>query len=389
MKTQVAIIGGGPAGLFLSRLLEMDGIDTVILERRSRDYVLSRIRAGVLEGGSVEMLRRVGAGARMDREGFPHEGVFLSAANRQFRVDFKDLVNKEVMVYGQTEVTHDLYAAHDAAGTTIIDEAEDVALHDVTSAAPYVTYRKNGKEHRIDCAVIAGCDGFHGVSRQTIPADQRAEFEKVYPFGWLGVLSETPPVSHELIYCNHARGFALASMRNGHLSRYYLQVPLDNKIEDWSDDRFWEELRRRLPHEAADRLITGPSIEKSIAPLRSFVCETMQHGRLFLCGDAAHIVPPTGAKGLNLAVSDVYYLHETLKAFFGSGNESDLAGYSARALPRVWKSIRFSWEITSMMHRFPDQSDFDQKIQESTLDFLSQSRAAKTTFAENYVGLPF
>jgi len=389
MRTQVCIIGGGPAGLLLSQLLQRDGIDTVILERRPRDYVLARIRAGVLEWGTVEMLRKAGVGARMDAEGYVHGGTYLSAQNRGFRIDFDALVNKRVMVYGQTEVTHDLYAARDAMGGAIIDAAEGVTPHDLDTDAPYVTYLKDGTEHRIDCDFVAGCDGFHGVSRQSIPDSVLRTFERVYPFGWLGVLSETRPADDELIYANHERGFALCSMRNMKLSRYYIQVPLDHEVAQWSDDAFWDELRRRIPADVAETLDTGPSIEKSIAPLRSFVAEPMKWGRLFLVGDAAHIVPPTGAKGLNLAVSDVHYLHEGLKAHYADGEAEGVDRYSERALARVWKSTRFSWWMTTMLHRFPDQSAFDQRIQESELAYLESSEAARRALAENYVGLPY
>jgi p-hydroxybenzoate 3-monooxygenase len=389
MRVQVAIIGGGPSGLLLSQLLNREGISTAVIERQSKDYVLKRIRAGVLEAGTVDVLRKAGVGERMDREGQPHEGFFLAAQNRQFRVPFTERCGKRVMVYGQTEVTKDLYDVQEKTGATLISEAQDVTLHDVTTSTPYVTYRRAGTEHRIDCDFIAGCDGFHGVSRQTIPMDQRKEFERVYPFGWLGILSETPPASHELIYANHARGFALASMRNPKLSRYYVQVPLDDKVENWSDAAFWDELKRRLPSEVSDSLVTGPSIEKSIAPLRSFVCETMRWGSLFLCGDAAHIVPPTGAKGLNLAVSDVHYLFEALKLHYAVNDDHLLQQYSATALARVWKAIRFSWWMTTLLHRFPQQSDFEQRIQESEIDYIATSQAAQSMVAENYTGLPF
>ncbi len=389
MRTQVAIIGGGPSGLLLSQLLNQSGIATVVIERQTRDYVLKRIRAGVLEAGTVDVLRKAGAGARMDREGHPHEGFFLAAQNQRFRVALTENCGKRVMVYGQTEVTKDLYEAQHIMGTVLVEEAGKVMLHDVTTSKPFVTYVKDGKENRIDCDFIAGCDGFHGVSRQTIPADHRKEFERVYPFGWLGVLSETPPASHELIYANHARGFALASMRNLNLSRYYVQVPLDDKIENWSDAAFWDELRRRLPNEVSETLVTGPSIEKSIAPLRSFVCETMRWGSLFLCGDAAHIVPPTGAKGLNLAVSDVHYLSEALKQHYGEKSDVLLDAYSNKALARVWKAIRFSWWMTTLLHRFPQQTEFEQRIQESEIDYIATSHAAQSMVAENYTGLPF
>ncbi|UOM35508.1 4-hydroxybenzoate 3-monooxygenase [Acuticoccus sp. I52.16.1] len=385
MKTQVVVIGGGPAGLLLARLLMQNGIATVLLERRSRAHVLSRIRAGVLEWGSVETLRRAGVGTRMDGEGEIHHGVALGHTNHQFRIDFAERAGRAVMVYGQTEITKDLYTAHDAAGSTIIDNAEDVTLHDVTGR-PRVTWHKDGRSHEIEADFVAGCDGFHGVSRQTIPADARTEYERVFPFGWLGILSETPPVSHELIYSNHARGFALASMRNPHLSRYYVQVPADDTVEGWSDERFWDELRRRLPHDAAEAIVTGPSIEKSIALLRSFVCEPMRWGNLFLAGDAAHIVPPTGAKGLNLAIGDVALLAELMSAHF-AGDTAALATYSDRALERVWAAIRFSVSLTGLLHRFPGQSAFEQRLQEAELAQIERSDSAQTTFARNYTGL--
>ena len=388
MRTQVCIIGGGPSGLLLSQLLHNAGIDTVVLERQTRAHVLGRIRAGVLEWGSVEMLRKAGVGARMDAEGFVHGGTYLAARNRGFRIDFEALAGKQVMVYGQTEVTRDLYAARDKAGGVMVHEATAVKPHALDSDAPYVTYLKNGTVHRIDCDFVAGCDGFHGPCRKEIPADVLREYERVYPFGWLGILSETPPVSHELIYANHERGFALCSMRNANLSRYYLQCPLSDTVDQWSDQAFWDELRKRIPQEAADTLVTGPSIEKSIAPLRSFVAEPMRWGRLFLVGDAAHIVPPTGAKGLNLAVSDVHYLHEGLIQHY-QGDDEGIETYSERALARVWKSERFSWSLTTMLHRFPEQSAFEQRMQEAELDYLETSAAAQRVMAENYVGLPF
>jgi len=387
VRTQVCIIGGGPSGLLLSQLLHLKGIDTVVLERRSRDYVLGRIRAGVLEFGMVDLLRQAGVGARMDREGFVHDGINVAAQNRGFRIDFKALTGKQVMVYGQTEVTHDLYDAREAMGGVVIHDVDGVQPQGLQDA-PFVIYHKDGTEHRIDCDYVAGCDGFHGVSRRAIPAEVLREYERVYPFGWLGVLSRTPPVSPELIYANHPRGFALCSMRNQMLSRYYVQVPVDEPLEKWTDSAFWDELRRRIPQAAADTLITGPSIEKSIAPLRSYVAEPMRWGRLFLCGDAAHIVPPTGAKGLNLAASDVHYLYHALLQHY-DGDDSGLDAYSATALARVWKATRFSWWFTSTMHRFPDQTAFDQRIQESELAFLEASRAAQTSLAENYVGLPY
>jgi p-hydroxybenzoate 3-monooxygenase len=386
MQTDVAIIGGGPAGLLLSQLLMKAGIRTVVLERKSRDYVLSRIRAGVLEWGTVQLLEEAGVGARMHREGKPHHGCYLTSDDQMIRIDFVESCGKQVMVYGQTEVTRDLYDAQAALGATILHDVDDVTLHDLQSDAPFVTFIHEGKARRLDCAYIAGCDGFHGVSRPSIPEDVRREFEKVYPFGWLGILSKTPPVHEELIYANHHRGFALASMRNPMLSRYYIQVPLTDRVEDWSDDAFWEELRKRLPADVAASLVTGPSVEKSIAPLRSFVCEPMQWGRLFLCGDAAHIVPPTGAKGLNLAVSDVFYLTRALKARFGEGDDGLLASYGADALRRVWKAMRFSWSMTTMLHQFPEQSAFDRRIQRVELDTLDKSADARRLLAETTRG---
>ena len=388
MRTQVAIIGGGPAGLLLSQLLMRAGVDTVVLERQTREHVLGRIRAGVLERGTVELLRRAAVGARVDAEGIVHDGTNLSTVNGMFRVDFRARIGEVVTVYGQTEVTRDLYAAQDALGAKIIDEAAEVTLHDLDTDAPSVTYRKDGTEHRIDADYIAGCDGFHGPSRQAIPRGKRIEYERVYPFGWLGVLSRTPPAAAELIYANHPRGFALASMRNPQLSRYYIQVPLSDRVEDWSDTAFWDELRRRLPPEVAECMKTGPAIEKSIAPLRSFVTEPMRWGRLFLAGDAAHIVPPTGAKGLNLAASDVHYLSEALIAAH-AGDAAALDGYSDRALTRIWGAMRFSWWMTSILHRFPDQTDFDQKIQEAELRQLETLESAQAAMARNYTGLPY
>lgn len=388
MKTQVAIIGGGPSGLLLSQLLNKAGVATVILERSTRDHVLSRIRAGILEWGTVDLLREAGVGARMDSEGFPHDGCFLTDADMKVRIDFKELTGKQVMVYGQTEVTQDLYTAQDAMGTTIIHGVEDVTLNDLEGPGSYVEYTLNGQRQRIDCDYIAGCDGFHGVSRKTIPEEKRREFERVYPFGWLGVLSRTKPADDELIYANSPRGFALASMRNAQLSRYYIQVPLTDKPEDWSDDAFWAELKRRLPSEVAATMETGPSIEKSIAPLRSFVSEPLRWGNLFLVGDAAHIVPPTGAKGLNLAASDVFYLYQALIEAL-KGNTSGIDAYSELALRRIWKAMRFSWQMTTMLHRFEGEDSFAEQMRRATLDHLAHSETARRELAENYIGLPF
>jgi len=390
MKTQVAIIGAGPSGLLLSQILHLQGIRSVVLERRSRDYVLSRIRAGVLEQGLTDMLRAAQVGARMDREGQVHEGFDIAFGGRRHRIDLAALTGgKTVMVYGQTEVQRDLFAARDAMGGTIVTEADEVTLHDVTSGAPHVTYRKDGREERVDCEFIAGCDGFHGVSRKAIPDAVLKNFERVYPFGWLGILSETSPVSNELIYVNHERGFALASLRSANLSRYYIQSAADEDLDRWPDERFWEEFKRRLPADAAAGLLTGPSIEKSVAPLRSFVCEPMQYGRLFLAGDAAHIVPPTGAKGLNLAASDIHFLSRGLIDYFGKRDERGLQRYSEKALARIWKAERFSWWMTHLLHVFPENAGFGDRIQRAELEYLVSSRAALLSLAENYVGLPF
>ena len=387
-RAPVVIIGGGPAGLLLARLLHLAGIESVILERQTREHVLGRIRAGVLEWGTVQVLRDAGVGERMDREGFVHEGVGLSFRGRHVRVDFKGLTGKSIMVYGQTKVTEDLYAAIDEAGVTVVEEAADVLPGGVDGDAPYVTFVRDGATQRIDCAYVAGCDGAHGVSLGVIPAWILRTYERLYPFGWLGVLSETPPVDTELIYCHSERGFALCSMRHARLSRYYVQCDLDDGVDDWPDDRFWEELLPRLPDTAAARLVTGPSIEKSITPLRSFVAEPLRYGRLVLAGDAGHVVPPTGAKGLNLAVSDVHYLAGALTHALTTGSTSGLAEYSDRALARVWKAVRFSWWMTSLLHRFPETGGFGQRIQEAELDYLAGSEAAQHALAENYVGLP-
>ncbi|WP_299814644.1 4-hydroxybenzoate 3-monooxygenase [Tardiphaga sp.] len=390
MRTKVAIIGAGPAGMLLGQLLHSYGIDNVILERKDRDYVLARIRAGVLEQGTVGLLEKLGITERLQHEGLIHDGIELLFGGVRHRIDLKHASGgKVVTVYGQTEVTRDLMDARATAGLTTIYDADNVSLHDFDGDRPRVRYVKDGVSHEIACDFIAGCDGFHGVSRQSVPADAVKTFERVYPFGWLGLLSDTPPVSPELIYTNHERGFALCSMRSPTRSRYYVQCALDEKVEDWSDDRFWDELRSRLDPEAAEALVTGPSLEKSIAPLRSFVAEPMRFGKLFLAGDAAHIVPPTGAKGLNLAASDVHYLSQALREFYDEKSSAGINGYSARALQRVWKAVRFSWWMTSMMHRFPDNDGFATKLQQAELDYVVHSEAATSALAENYVGLPY
>ena len=388
MKTQVAIVGAGPAGLLLGHLLRAEGVECVVIERQTGDYVLSLIRAGVLEQVTVGLMERIGLDARMKAEGLPHGGFNLADGERLIRIDVAGLTGQEVMVYGQTELTRDLMDAASSRGLEVIYEADDVAPHDVESDTPYVTYTSAGRTARIDARVVVGCDGFHGPSRQAIPATVGRAFERVYPFGWLGILADVPPCNHELIYANHERGFALASMRSMSRSRYYIDVPLTEKIEDWSDDRIWDELAVRLGPEAAAHMTRGPSIEKSIAPLRSFVFEPMQYGSLLLCGDSAHIVPPTGAKGLNLAASDVHYAAEALVAFFSKGNVDGVAGYSAKALARVWKSERFSWSLTKLMHRFPEDGPFERRMQVAELDYIASSEAAQRTIAENYVGLP-
>ncbi len=390
MRTQVAIIGSGPAGLLLGHLLHQAGIDTVILERKGRDYVLSRIRAGVLESGTVALLDRIGASGRLQAEGLRHDGFELLFGGRRHRIALDRLTGgKHVTVYGQTEMTRDLMDLRAAQGCKTVFEAEDVALHDFDGANPFVTYVENGVGKRLDCDIIAGCDGYHGVSRASVSESAITQFERVYPFGWLGILADVPPVSHELIYAGEARGFALCSMRSETRSRYYVQCGLDERVEDWSDQRFWDELRRRLDPETAAALVTGPSIEKSIAPLRSFVAEPMRFGRLFLAGDAAHIVPPTGAKGLNLAASDVHYLSEALIEHFVERSDAGIDAYSQRALARVWKAERFSWWLTSLMHRFPEKSPFEQRMQQAELDYLVSSDHAMAALAENYVGLPY
>ena len=390
MRTQVCIIGGGPSGLLLSQLLHLQGIASVVLERQSRDYVLSRIRAGVLEQGTVRLMRQAQCGERMDREGEVHEGFFIADGERQLRIDLHGLADGQtVMVYGQTELTRDLYTARDRLAGAVVHQVEDVQPQDLGTSRPFVTYRRNGAQQQVDCDYVVGADGYHGVSRQCIPKDVLREYEKVYPFGWLGVLSHTPPVAHELIYARHERGFALCSLRSRVLSRYYVQVPMTDRVEQWSDDDFWAELKRRLPSNVAAHLVTGPAVEKSIAPLRSYVAEPMRWGRLFLVGDAAHIVPPTGAKGLNTAASDVHYLYQALLTHYQQGDDRGLDAYSATALARVWKAQRFSWAMTSMLHNFPDHLDYDQRLQRTELDYLFGSKRSQAALAENYVGLPY
>jgi p-hydroxybenzoate 3-monooxygenase len=389
LRTKVAIIGAGPAGLLLGQLLHSYGIDNVILERQTPDYVLGRIRAGLLEEGTVALLDEVGCSARAHREGLIHDGIELAFGGERHRIDMKAATGKTVMIYGQTEVTLDLMNARKAAGLTSVYEAANVTPHDFDTGQPGVTCVKDGVTHEIACDFIAGCDGFHGVSRASVRPSAIETFERVYPFGWLGILSETPPVSHELIYSNHARGFALCTMRSTHRSRYYLQCSLDDRIDQWPDQRFWDELKLRLDQKAADHLVTGPSIEKSIAPLRSFVAEPMRFGRMFLAGDAAHIVPPTGAKGLNLAASDAHYLACAFREYYDEKSSAGVDNYSAKALARVWKAVRFSWWMTSMLHKFPDTGTIGARIQLAELDYVVNSTAAMTSLAENYVGLPF
>ena len=389
MRTQVAIIGAGPAGLLLGQLLYKSGIDAVIIEQRSPDYVLGRIRAGVLEQVSMDLLDKAGVGARAHAEGLPHDGIELLFKGQRHRIDLHELTGgSRVTVYGQTEVTRDLMDARAAEGLTTVYDAQNVQVHDFDGQSPRVTYQKDGQTHELACDFIAGCDGYHGVCRASAPADLLKTYERVYPFGWLGVLADVPPVSHELIYANTERGFALCSMRSATRSRYYVQCPLDDKVEDWSDQRFWDELRLRLDPEMASRVITGPTIEKSIAPLRSFVAEPMRFGRMFLAGDAAHIVPPTGAKGLNLAASDVKYLSGAFIEYYRDKTSAGIDTYSERCLRRVWKAERFSWWLTSLMHRFPDTAGFGQKIQEAELDYVVNSVSMSRSLAENYVGLP-
>lgn len=389
MKTQVAIIGSGPAGLLLGQILSQAGIDNIIIDRKSQPYILERIRAGVLESVTVDGLERAGVAQRLHKEGIIHHGIELVYNEKRLRIDFQKLINRSVIIYGQTEVTQDLMQARNAAATPSFYEAEDVRLHNINSNTPSVSFNHQGQAHTIQCDIIAGCDGFHGVSRQSMPADIQKIYERVYPFGWLGLLADTPPVAEELIYTNHPRGFALCSQRSATRSRYYLQVPLTEQVEDWSDERFWDELTLRLYPEARANLITGKSLEKSIAPLRSFVSEPLRYGRLFLAGDAAHIVPPTGAKGLNLAASDVLYLADALTEFFTEKREHGIDHYSEKCLRRIWGGERFSWWMTNLLHRFNNQDAFTQKIQEAEFNYLMTSEAARQSLAENYVGLSY
>jgi len=388
MRTQVCILGAGPAGLLLGHLLRAEGIECVVIERQAPDYVLGRIRAGVLEQVTVSLMERLGLDQRLKAEGLPHDGFNLADGERLIRIDVAGLTGQQVVVYGQTELTRDLMDASEGRGLDVIYEVAEVALHDIDSDAPSVTFVKDGQSRRVDARIVVGCDGFHGPSRRAIPAGAFTEYEREYPFGWLGILADVPPCNHELIYSHHARGFALASMRSHTRSRYYIDVPLSEDIADWPDERVWDELATRLPDEAAAHIVRGPALEKSIAPLRSYVFTPMRHGSLLLAGDAAHIVPPTGAKGLNLAASDVHYAAEALSAFFRHGDGAALAGYAGKALARVWKSERFSWSLTRLMHRFPEDGPFERAMQVAELDYIANSRAAQTSIAENYVGLP-
>ena len=387
MRTQVCIVGAGPAGLLLGHMLRAEGIECVVLERRSPDYVLGRIRAGVLERTTVSLMERLGLDQRLKAEGLPHDGFNLADGERLIRIDVSRLTGKHVVVYGQTELTRDLMEAREERGLEVLYEVAGVALHEIDSDSPYVTFTRDGSAERVDARIVVGCDGFHGPSRQTVLA-RGTEYHREYPFGWLGILADVPPCHHELVYSHHERGFALASMRSETRSRYYIDVPITEKIEDWSDERIWDELTTRLPNEAAVHIVRGPALEKSIAPLRSYVFAPMRYGSLLLCGDAAHIVPPTGAKGLNLAASDVHYAAEALTAFFRRRDADAVAGYADKALARVWKSERFSWSLTRLMHRFPEDGPFERAMQIAELDYIASSEAAQTSIAENYVGLP-
>ena len=388
MRTQVAIVGAGPAGTLLSQLLRRAGIESVIVERQSRQYVLDRIRAGILEWGTVEILREAGLSATMDAAGVVHDGARVAWGGTSMFFDIAARTGKHFMAYGQAALQRDLYQACDVSGQVLIDSVDEVTPHEVTSSSPWLTYRKDGREHRIDADFVVGCDGYHGVCRSTIPSNRIRTYEKQYPFGWLGILSETPPL-HDLVYCNHPRGFALASQRNSMLSRYYVQCPLEDTVEDWPDVRFWPELLARFPDDLRDQIVTGPSIEKSIAPLRSFVAEPLRYGNLFLAGDAAHIVPPTGAKGLNLAVSDVHYLSRGFVDHYLHHDDRELNRYSEIALKRIWGAVRFSWWMTTLLHRFPEQSEFDQQMQEAELNYIAGSEHAQAALSEQYAGLGF
>lgn len=389
LNTQVAIIGSGPAGLLLGQLLYKAGISHIIIEQRSADYVTARIRAGILEQVSVDLLTQAGVDENLKKFGLPHEGIEILTNGTKYRVDLSELTDgKQVTVYGQTEVTKDLMQARDAVGLATYYESQNVQIHDFDQN-PYVTFEKDGQSYKLNCDFIAGCDGYHGVCRASVPSDKIKTFEKVYPFGWLGVLADVPPVSDELIYAQSERGFALCSMRSKSRSRYYLQVPVTDDVNEWSDERFWDELKNRLDEESRKNLVTGDSIEKSIAPLRSFVTEPMRFGKLFLAGDAAHIVPPTGAKGLNLAASDIAYLSKALIEFYKDNSTQGIDEYSEKCLKRVWKAERFSWWMTHLLHRFETESEFDHKIKQAELNYILDSKAGQTTLAENYVGLPY
>lgn len=389
MKTQVAIIGGGPAGLLLGQLLHQNDIETVVLERFTKEEVLSRVRAGVLETGLTELLQIAKAGAGFIEGGLQHSGIVIANGDATFRIDLQALTGRTVAIYGQSDITRDLYEAREATDAPTLHECTGVKLHDLDGDTPFVTFLHGGQMNRLDFDFVIGCDGFHGPCRQEIPEQMRNEYNRIYPFGWLGIVSETPPVSPELMYCNSDHGFALCSMQSEALSRYYIQCPLGDDLNDWTDDRFWHELKRRIPPETANMLVTGPSISKYMEPLRSFVSSPMRYNRLFLCGDSAHTVPPTGAKGLNTAASDIQYLYNALKEYYVKSSDAGLEAYSETALKRIWKTQRFSWQMTSLLHRFPEQTKFDLSLQKADLAYLRDSTAAQTTLAENYVGLPY